>query len=423
MSPLNRRRFLKASAAGAALALMPRALFGQGPGAQVRPLAQRFPNLRQHFIFEYYPWYGGPPDYVHWDYLGRRPPFDLGVTYVPRLGPYDVRSKAVLEQHARWIAESGVGSIALSWWGRDSFEHRAVPLIMDVMKDHGIKVTFAMEPYTDDRGRRFRDDVRFLVREFGEKRGYDNLLILRNEDGAEGPIFKGFRCILPRQSTDCQGRTSLIADYTADATWREQIDGLRNDLRHDFDHITLLADSLELTRPKPSGFDGIGIYDNFISPETYPLYAPAASRAGLLFSFHVNPGYDQLEPRPAPSDPCYAPRAFAPPATIDWSKASERERASVLSQQRITESFQQAVAVQEDPLLLNASRGFCAVYINSFNEWHEGHAFEPMRNAADLLPEERAFEYHNPANGSARLETLGRLMNNVLTARSRPLID
>src|SRR5688500_12528570 len=40
-----------------------------GPGLPPRPpsLAQRFPDLRRHFIFEYYPWWGGPPLYEHWD--------------------------------------------------------------------------------------------------------------------------------------------------------------------------------------------------------------------------------------------------------------------------------------------------------------------------------------------------------------------
>ena len=398
-SRLNRRTFLRRAAGVAALGLGAGPVLAQGPGpspgAPNRTLAQRFPDLRHHFIFEYYPWYGGPPDYEHWEYLDRKPPFDLGATYVPRLGPYDVRSRAVLEQQARWITEAGVGSIALSWWGPRSFEHRAAHTIMDVMKDHGIKVTFAMEPYTEDRGRRFRDDVLYLLREFGEKRGYDCLLILENVDGSSGPIFKGFRCILPRESTDCRGRTSLVPDYTPDEVWREQIDGLRNDVRHHFDHITLLADSLELRRTPVSGFDGIGIYDNFIRPEAYPPFAEAASRAGLLFSFNINPGYDQLEPRLVPADPCYAPRAFAPEAVIDWSQASERERASALSQQRIVASFEQAVKVQEDSRLTNFNRGFFAIYINSFNEWHEGHAFEPMRHAADLLPEERPFGYHN----------------------------
>ena len=64
------------------------------------PLAQRFSDLRRHFIFDFYPWYGGPPDYLHWDYLDRHPPLDLSSNYVPRLGPYDTRARAVLEQQA-----------------------------------------------------------------------------------------------------------------------------------------------------------------------------------------------------------------------------------------------------------------------------------------------------------------------------------
>jgi hypothetical protein len=420
MPGVSRRGFLARTAGGLAVGLSAQPSVAGWASRSAAPTlgsqaARRFKDLRRHFIFEYYPWYGGPPDYNHWEYLDRHPPDDLGAPYMPRLGAYDVRSRSVLEQHARWITEAGVGSIALSWWGRESFEHRAAHTIMDVMRDHGIKVTFALEPYEDDRGSRFRDDVLFLLREFGEKRGYDSLLVLTNEDGAEGPLFKGFRCIVERESTNCLGRTSLVSDYTPDDVWRAQIDRLRNDVRHDFDHITLLADSLEFKRTPASGFDGIGIYDNFIGPEAYAPYAEAASRAGLLFSFNVNPGYDQLEPRNPPDDPCYSPRPSAPVADIDWSKAAERERASLLSQQRVAFSFQQAVAVQEDTRLTNFNRGFFAIYINSFNEWHEGHAFEPMRDAADLLPAERVFGYHNPANGFARLETLSGLTKGLMS--------
>ena len=55
--------------------------------------------------------------------------------------------------------------------------------------------------------------------------------------------------------------------------------------------------------------------------------------------------------------------------------------------------------VQTDPALSNARRGFFLVYVNSFNEWHEGHAFEPMKDFAQLTPEERAQGYHHPAEG------------------------
>src|SRR5215470_2512466 len=337
---LSRRAFLgtmlRAAAALPTASLLARTERACAASAE---LALRFPDLRRHFVFEYYPWYGGPPDYYHWGYPDRHPPDELGSRYVPKLGAYDVRSRDVLEQHARWINESGVGAIALSWWGRGNFMDRAVPLILDVMRDHDVKVTFAMEPYANDRGEHYADDILYLVREYGDKRGYDAFLLLRNQDGKTGPVFKGFRCILPPDGVDCHGVRQVTADYTPDSVWRRQTDSLRDALRRDFDHLTLLADSLEFARTPASGFDGIGIYDNFIGPEQYAGYAAGASRAGLVFSFNVNPGYDQIEPLSVPAGSCYSPRPFAPGGgPIDWTRPEERERAALLSTERIEAS-------------------------------------------------------------------------------------
>jgi len=428
--PRTRRQFLAASLQ-AGLALPALHAFGGVATAAIPPprpprraLAARFRDLPRHFIFEYYPWYGGPPDYAHWDFWDRHPPLDISSRYLPRLGAYDVRAKAVLEQHARWITDSGVGAIALSWWGRGSDQDASVPYVMDVMKDHDVKVTFALEPYADDRGRRYASDILHLLREYGDKRGWDAFLVLKNEDGSEGPVFKGFRCILPRESTDCHGVTRPIDDYTADSLWRAQTDAVRDALRHDFDHVTLLADSLEFARTPASGFDGIGIYDNYLGPETYARFASGASAAGLVFSFNVNPGFDGIEPRAPDPTGCYLPPAFVPPASgLDFTRAEDRERAAALSQQRIVESFDATLQVQTDLALANARRGFFLVYINSFNEWHEGHAFEPMKDAADLRPEERALGYRNPARGDYRLATLGRLVHSVLDGEGEATVD
>jgi hypothetical protein len=208
----------------------------------------------------------------------------------------------------------------------------------------------------------------------------------------------------------------VTPDFTSDATWRQQTDRLRNTLRGDFDHLTLLADSLEFARTPASGFDGIGIYDNFIAPDRYRPLAEGAARAGLVFSFNVNPGYDQLEPREPPAGPCpYEPRPFAPPTPgLDWSQPAGRERAAQQSAARIAESFDATLRLQKDPALANAARGFLLVYINSWNEWHEGHAFEPMADAATLSAEQQAVGYHNPADGGYRLA--------ALSARLRPLV-
>jgi len=384
-------------------------------------LTRRFPDLRRHFAFEYYPWYGGPPDYVHWADLDRRPPLDVAARHLPRLGAYDVRSPAVLEQHARWIRESGAGAVSLSWWGPGSWEDQRVHLVMDVFKDHDLAVTFGLEPYAPDRGQRFADDVLYLLREYGEKRRYDAFLLPRNEDGSRGPVFKGFRTIVPDAEADCRGRVSPVPDHTPDDVWRGQIDRIRRTLRGEFDRVTLLADSVHFARTPASGFDGIGIYDNFIGPEQYAAIADAASEAGLLFSLNVNPGYDQIEPRQVPpEDDCYRPRPLAPPAEYDWTREEERERAAAASLQRIRDSFRATVAVQTDPRLANRQRGFFFVYVNSFNEWHEGHAFEPMKDAKDLTPEERRQGYRNPARGDQRLAVLSELMQGLFAAGRAP---
>jgi hypothetical protein len=384
-----------------------------GPDPRAARL-QRFSDLRRHFVFEYYPWYGAEP-YVHWDQWDRRPPFELATNYLPRLGAYDSRSRAVLEQHARWIADSGAGTLNLSWWGRDSFEDRAVPVVMDVMRDHDLKVTFHLEPYTDDHGPRFADDVLYLLRTYGEKRAWDTLLLLRDASGLQGPVFKGFRMILPREYVDCHGQTQQVSDYTPDDTWRRELDRLRKVLSGDFNTLTLLSDTLDMARAQRSGFDGIAVYDNFVPPETYAGHASGASAHGLLFSFNVNPGYDQIEPRSFEPDSCYQPSSFAPPAAppLDWSSGDERERAARLSDERIQLSFDSTLAAQLDGSLLNDQRGFLLVYLTSFNEWHEGHQFEPMQDASALGADERRLGYHNPVRGDGRYQTLARLLRGV----------
>jgi hypothetical protein len=283
-----------------------------------------------------------------------------------------------------------------------------------VLRAHDLKATFAPEPYADDRARYYASDILYLLREYGERRHWDTFLLPRNADGRFGPVFKSFRTVLPEASTDCLGETHPVSDFTSDSAWRRQTDSLRDTLSADFDHVTLLADSLEFARTPASGFDGIGIYDNFIAPDVYRGYAEGASRAGMLFSFNVNPGYDQVEPRQT-SDPCYAPRDFAPPTSgLDFGTALGRERAALASAGRIRASWRATLDVQLDPDLANSRRGFLLVYVNSFNEWHEGHAFEPMKDAAELTPDERALGYRNPERGDYRLRALGELQRAIL---------
>ena len=384
-----------------------------------RPLRQRFRDLRRHVVFEYYAWYEANP-WFHWNEAGRRPPYDIASRYMPRLGPYDSGSTAVIEQHARWLAESGAGAINLSWWGPGSTPDRLAHRIMDVMRAYDIHVTFHLEPYADRHGLDYARDVLYLLREFGERRRWDALLLLEGADGTSGPVFKSFRTILPTHVTDCHGLVYQVPDYTADGEWRRQTDTVRETLRGTFDQVTLLADSLDVGRTSAGGFDGIAIYDNYVKPPRWRQAAEACAGRDLVFSFTINPGFDGIELRDVPPDSCYSPPRFEPDdVSIDWTWGSARERARALCTERILESAQTTVSLQTNAALPNPRRGFFLVYVNSFNEWHEGHQFEPMKDAAALIPDERAVGYRNPANGSYRLAALKSVLTPLLSGSDR----
>jgi hypothetical protein len=376
-------------------------------------LRSRFADLRRRIVFEYYPWYASDP-WRHWDQWERRPPLDVAATAMPRLGPYDSRALGVIEQHARWIAEAGVGAINISWWGRDSFEDRLVPRVMDVMRDHDIHVTFHLEPYLVQRASTYYEDVLYLLREYGEKRRWDALLLLDDGDGGVGPVFKSFRTIVPPRAIDCHGKVFAIEDHVPPDGWRRQTDRLRGDLRHDFDRLTLLADASDVGGLVQGGFDGMALYDNFVRPSTWRGLAEMVSVRDLVFSFNTNPGYDGIHLRTVEPDSCYVPSPVEPPGTYDWFSSPEREAAARQSRTRIQESFVTSASVQADGGLANARRRFFLLYVNSFNEWHEGHQFEPMKDAAELTAEERRYDYRNPSRGDYRLTALRGLVAQLL---------
>ncbi|MBI2222667.1 MAG: hypothetical protein HYU53_15850 [Acidobacteria bacterium] len=374
-------------------------------------LRARFRDLPGHVVFEYYPWYGVDP-WRHWDDGGRTPPARIASNYLPALGAYDSRSARVIEQHARWIVESGARAINLSWWGQGSFEDRAVPLVMDVMRDHDIRVTFHLEPYAADRATRLAGDITYLLRQYGERRRWDTFLLLERADGSAAPVMKLFGSILPPTFTDCLGVRRAVPDHVPDAVWREQTTRLRREIGSEFEQFTLLADSLDVARTRAGGFDGGTSGDPYFHPDRWPEVASWFNAEDLLIVFAVNAGFDAPGPVAAPGDPCYAPPRADPLPDVDWSAEEWRALVQQASALRIADSFERTLSLQIDRRSTNERRGFFLVYVNSFNEWHEGTQFEPMKPYAQLAPAERA-TYHNGPGGQYRLETLGELMAEI----------
>jgi hypothetical protein len=375
-------------------------------------LRRRFQDLHRRFTFEYYPWYDSAT-WRHWSDSERRPPTELAASAFPLLGTYDSRSARTIEQHARWIREAGVGTVNLSWWGRGSYEDQSVHVVMDVMRAFDIKVSFHLEPYSSARGVQFADDVSYILHEFGERRRWDTLLLLENGDGQAAPVFKSFVTLLTPTVTNCVGATTPVDVYVPDDVWRQQLARLRRDFAVDFEGIAFVADSLDAARTASVGFDAGAVGNPYIRPHEWSEFTDQFDRRDIPFSFAVNAGFDPVEPKTRPQDPCYRPAPFEPEVNVRWDVEASRARAHLLSAERIRTSFERTLAHQIDPGSANWRRGFLLVPVNSFNEWNEGTQFEPMKPYRDLSPSDRLL-YHNAPNGSYRLETLRSLMELVL---------
>jgi hypothetical protein len=289
---------------------------------------------------------------------------------------------------------------------------------MDVMQAHGIHVTFHLEPYRDDRVRFFADDIRYILREYGERRRWDAFLLLERADRQAAPVFKSFRTLLPQTFVDCKGRTRRVPDFATTGEWRRETDAIRDAARPSFDELVLLADSLDVDAMIAAGFDGFAVYDSFVRPSVWRSAARASGINGLLSSFPINCGFDRYV-SVVPRHDCDLPMPFEPPVgPIDWISLDSRSKAQAASVNRVLESTATTIDVQVGPGSFNDTSGFFLTYINTFNEWHEGTAFEPARDLGELRPEERAFNYHNPLDGGWRLQLLRSLLDPIVMGAS-----
>ena len=95
------------------------------------------------------------------------PPSDVSSDFYPILGAYSVNAQDVVAQHFAWLRQAGVGLIITSWWGIDSFEDRAVPLLLQMGERYGVKVAFHLEPYYDRTAASLVNDIEFLYDRYG----------------------------------------------------------------------------------------------------------------------------------------------------------------------------------------------------------------------------------------------------------------
>ena len=283
----------------------------------------------------YYPWYGNPTvdgQWIHWEQNSHQPPQDIGSDYYPALGPYSSKDPAVVAQHMAWLRQAGVGVIISSWWGPNSREDHALPLILKMAGQYGIQVTLHIEPYSGRTATALVSDVQYILRHYGSDPAFFHSTAASRYSSGSQPKPMLFVWAFEVPDSDAQ---PVAASY-----WQPALDAIHalpggaliigNTLRGDwidgahldgeYNYITLRLDQ--------GGF----IWARSLPPDA--LYVPS-----------VIPGNS-------------AQRVGYPPNTL----VPRRDGATYADQ------WTAALGAGVQPEL---------VTITSFNEWHEGSFIEP----------------------------------------------
>ena len=300
-------------------------------------------NYKVHTF--YYAWFGNPEvdgQYFHWDHqiiphwidstwnhAGSFPGGDdIGANFYPQLGCYSSNDPEIIDLHMKQIRKAGIGVVAFSWWGKDSFSDKSLQNYLDIAHKHGLKIAFHIEPIyktVED----FKGHLEYIVANYKEHPAFykiDDKPFYYIYD-AYKLNYKMWNSMLNPESTTTIRNTELDAIFIS--LWTLRLDG-------EFAVV--------------SAFDGVYTYygsDGFAFGSTTSNWGKMAAYAeeqNLLFIPCAGPGYMDTRIRP-------------------WNEKTTRSRENGSYYEKMFMS-----AVNTNPDFLG---------ITSFNEWHEGTQIEP----------------------------------------------
>jgi glycoprotein endo-alpha-1,2-mannosidase len=242
-------------------------------------------SARTHLF--YYPWYGnGGGAYRHWQQGGHTPPDDVGANFYPSLGAYDSGDFAgAVEQHMRWIEQSGAGVLVYSWWGQGSYEDGLAAGVLEAAARHGIQVAWHLEPYSGRTASSTVADIDYLLARYGSSPAF-------YREGGRGAfyVFESLR----------------ITDWTP-------LDQVRSS-------AIVLAQTTDTS--KVAHFGGMYTYDA-IAGATAPGWREASAYCdanGLVWAPSVGPGYNDDRAVPGNTTPTLA-RDNGATYDLEWQNA------------------------------------------------------------------------------------------------------
>jgi glycoprotein endo-alpha-1,2-mannosidase len=303
------------------------------------------PSDRVHAF--YYPWYGNPQTdgrYANWNHPvavrngpARRFPGgdDIGANFYPALDCYSANDPKIVEMHMKQLRSARVGVISVSWWGRNSFTDRALPLLFQMAERYDIKINFHIEPHLGS-GRRTALQVREAIVTLIDTYRHSPALYRHARNGRR-PMFYVYDSYLTPSK-----EWATILDPEGPHTIRNT--------KYDAVVIGLWVKQHEEPFFLKGHFDGFYTYfatDGFTYGSTLSNWKQLSEWArahNKLFIPCVAPGYIDTRIRP-------------------WNGPNTRDRQGGKYYDR---TFQAAIDARPD-----------LVGITSFNEWHEGTQIEP----------------------------------------------
>ncbi|MGK0391719.1 MAG: glycoprotein endo-alpha-1,2-mannosidase [Maribacter sp.] len=306
-------------------------------------------NYKVHTF--YYNWYGNPEhngEYVHWKhdilphwsdttwnnaggFSGENN--NIGANYFPQLGTYSSNDTSIISKHMKWIVDAGIGVVAITWWGKDSYEDKFISNYLDIADKFGLKLVFHIEPFYKN-AEEFRQQLKYLNSKYGEH-----------------PALYKFKK---------KSFYYVYDSYKLDSSEWKKLLSSKGDLS--VRNTPLDATFIGLWVNKDEGdffinaeFDGFYTYfasDGFVYGSTSSNWKELSSFAKeneLTFVPCAGPGYIDNRIRP-------------------WNDANTKVRKEG---QYYEEMFLSAVDAKPD-----------FIGITSFNEWHEGTQIEPAISAS-----------------------------------------
>lgn len=310
----------------------------------------------------YYLWYGNPEHdgrFMHWSHSVlphwteevRRQypnasfiaPDDIHAPFYPERGLYSSSDPTVLLAHMRQLKSAGIGVAVASWWGRPGVSagdsqgiitDAIFPALLEAALTAGVQVAFHLEPYAGRSAASIRDDVAYVISQYG----------------SHPALFR-----LRRQRSDSSG-ACLPVFYVYDSyhiparDWAALLGGIRGDPALDGFFIGLWLEARHGAELADGGFDGAYSYfatDGFSygsSRRNWSAMAALCSDRRLLWVPSVAPGYDDSKIRP-------------------WNRHNTVPRS--------LEGYRGAWAAA-------LASGAAAISVTSFNEFGEGTQIEPV---------------------------------------------